>query len=179
MVNGNIVRSLILVCVFMALAIDKGLDYVLPPNFQSISIYSMAKYFATAVFIIFTIRSKIFVYLFGIQIISGKYEGFSKEHKTEKKHFESAIITQSILETSISGISKIEGIDDPYSTWSGTLIEYNKAKGEFIFNFSVTSDIIISGILTLYFKENKLVGNVKYFEPNRINRIDMVALVKK
>jgi hypothetical protein len=121
----------------------------------------------TSVFVsILLMKWKPIVKLFlGEQYIAGKYIGSSRPPISEEveSHKETIVIKQTLIGTSISGVSDTS--QNNFTTWEGTLFKVENSS--FLFAISLTTEPFEYGILSLQFFENTFHG--MYYSTNPVN----------
>jgi hypothetical protein len=98
--------------------------------------------------------------IFGKDYVSGEYVGYSEkiseDDKPNKKHGEEFEISQSLISTKISGLSKNEE-GEFYSQWRGRLIEVDNGHFHFLIDMETPKERSY-GLMTLNFKNGEVNG---------------------
>ena len=126
MSNEALLKTGLIVTVFVALLIYHVTSYFFPANEDLFSLYKIAQMLILGLFIIFSISTQYIPRLLpGAGFIGGTYTGTSEMVRghvpieKEAPHQEEFEIKQTLFETTIHGTSKKEGKVDLYSSWNG------------------------------------------------------------
>jgi len=174
------IRIVLFMLFFVALLLHEGLGYFV--NFISektgiqfleanYGLIEVGKYLASILFIFFSFTSRWIIKISGFEYIGGEYVGMSNELKdTEevtKSQHEKFVIFQSLLSTSISGVTTLDN-EEFYANWRGDLIE--KKDNYYTFTLEVESAKRKHfGLITLRFEKDKVTGFTSYYDPGTIS----------
>ena len=146
--------------------ISKNLDI----NIINIKIISILEIFGSILSFWLLSKSKWLIKFAGQTYIGGKYKGTNAEINEKGKitsiSHETFSIYQSLLKTSLSGISNDEK-GNFYSMWIGTLIDQK----DNLYTFSLEVESIKGksfGIINMTFDNDKVVGFSDYFSSGKI-----------
>lgn len=172
MLKEKELRFILLILFFISIVFYEFLDVLVEnydSNLNSYKTTQIGKFLASMLIILGSFKLKWIIKLAGFDYIGGKYVGKNKEYKSEDnllketiEHFE---IHQSLVKTSLTGVSYDEG-QEFYSMWHGTLID----RRDSIYIFSLEVEIMdekYSGLMRLRYESGNVVAFVDYLSSGK------------